>query len=87
MNIIKKIVALLLTLISTMVTYAGNVSGRVVDSSKEPMIQASIRLLAAKDSAYVTGTATNDNGRFRLQGVKSGKYILQGGISPQAVRR
>lgn len=77
MNIIKKIVVLLLILISTMVTYAGNVSGRVVDSSKEPMIQASIRLLAAKDSAYVTGTATNDNGRFRLQGVKSGKYILQ----------
>ena len=77
MNIIKKTVVLLLILISTMVTYAGNVSGRVVDSSKEPMIQASIRLLAAKDSAYVTGTATNDNGRFRLQGVKSGKYILQ----------
>lgn len=77
MNIIKKIVVLLLILISTMVTYAGNVSGRVVDSSKEPMIQASIRLLAAKDSVYVTGTATNDNGRFRLQGVKSGKYILQ----------
>lgn len=77
MNIIKKTVVLLLILISTMVTYAGNVSGRVVDSSKEPMIQASIRLLAAKDSVYVTGTATNDNGRFRLQGVKSGKYILQ----------
>ena len=78
MNVrIKHIITLFLVLFSVATTYAGNIFGRVVDSEKEPLIQASVRLLAAKDSAYIKGGATNEQGRFRINNVKSGKYILQ----------
>lgn len=78
MNVrIKHIIPLILVLFSVTTTYAGNIFGRVVDSEKEPLIQASVKLLAAKDSAYVKGGATNEQGRFRINNVKSGKYILQ----------
>ncbi|MBR5551092.1 MAG: TonB-dependent receptor [Muribaculaceae bacterium] len=78
MNVrIKHIITLFLVLFSVSTTYAGNIFGRVVDSEKEPLIQASVRLLAAKDSAYIKGGATNEQGRFRINNVKSGKYILQ----------
>ena len=74
---IKKISLALAFVAFSLAAYAGNITGKVVDLEKEPMIQASIRLLAAKDSAYVKGTATDEQGRFRLNGVKSGKYIIQ----------
>ena len=78
MNVrIKHIITLFLVLFSVATSYAGNIFGRVVDSEKEPLIQASVRLLAAKDSAYIKGGATNEQGRFRINNVKSGKYILQ----------
>ena len=78
MNVrIKHIITLFLVLFSAATTYAGNIFGKVVDSEKEPLIQASVRLLAAKDSAYIKGGATNEQGRFRINNVKSGKYILQ----------
>lgn len=78
MNVrIKHIITLFLVLFSVATTYAGNIFGKVVDSEKEPLIQASVRLLAAKDSAYIKGGATNEQGRFRINNVKSGKYILQ----------
>ena len=41
------------------------------------MIEATIRLLSAKDSAFVKGGTTNLNGKFTLQGVKQGSYIVQ----------
>lgn len=78
MNIhMKKIISLFLMVVSAATVFAANITGRVIDSEKEPMIQASIRLLAAKDSAYVNGTTTDNQGRFRMVGIKSGKYILQ----------
>ncbi len=36
-----------------------------------------IVLKTAKDSAFVTGTVSNEEGRFTLTNVKSGNYILQ----------
>ncbi|MDU1891184.1 MAG: TonB-dependent receptor [Dysgonomonas sp.] len=52
-----------------------NITGTVIDeATKEGIELASIRILNAKDSAYVTGTVTNPNGKFSV-GVKSGRYI------------
>lgn len=52
------------------------ISGTVLgDSDKEAVIQAGVKILNSKDSAYVTGTATNVNGKFSLS-VNPGKYIL-----------
>ncbi|NDW17901.1 TonB-dependent receptor [Dysgonomonas sp. 216] len=52
------------------------ISGTVLDSlSKDPIPQAGIRILAAKDSSYVNGAATNLSGRFNAS-VKPGNYII-----------
>lgn len=56
------------------VTLNGNVKDAV---SGEPLIQASVRVLAAKDSALVKGAVTDIDGRFNIQGIKAGKYIVE----------
>lgn len=53
-----------------------SITGTVFDdATKEGVELASIRVLNQTDSTYVTGTATNQSGRFSV-GVKSGKYIV-----------
>lgn len=56
---------------------AYTISGTVADESGEPLMEAGIRLLAAKDSAYVKGAAADLNGKFSLADIKNGKYILE----------
>lgn len=56
---------------------AYNVNGLVADEAGEPLMEAGIRLLAAKDSSYVKGTAADLDGKFTLQDIKNGKYILE----------
>jgi outer membrane receptor protein involved in Fe transport len=41
-----------------------------------PLPYASIVLKMEKDSAFVTGTISNDEGRFNMPGVKPGNYVL-----------
>lgn len=53
------------------------VTGTVLDeNTKEAIELASIRIMNAKDSAYVSGTVTNENGKFTI-GLKTGNYIAQ----------
>lgn len=53
------------------------ITGIVYDNStKEIVQQASIRILNAKDSLFVTGGNTNDKGRFSVS-VNPGRYILR----------
>jgi len=57
---------------------AADIRGRLVDAATdEALMQASVRLLAARDSALVTGAVTNEKGAFRLKNVKSGSYIVE----------
>ncbi len=75
-----KNIKMVMVLVLAMASAAANaaiVTGRVIDNAQEPMIQASVSLLAVKDSVYVKGVATNSDGKFRLPDVRSGKYILQ----------
>ena len=54
------------------------VSGRVMDGElNEPIIQASVQLLALPDSSTVAGVATKTDGRFTLPKVAAGKYLLK----------
>ena len=53
------------------------VSGRVVEDTNEPAVQATIQLLSLPDSAYAAGVATTGNGRFTLPKVSAGKYVLK----------
>lgn len=53
-----------------------NITGTVFDDgTKEGIELASIRVLNAKDSAYVTGAATNETGKFSVA-VKPGNYLV-----------
>ncbi|MBO7317143.1 MAG: carboxypeptidase regulatory-like domain-containing protein, partial [Bacteroidales bacterium] len=47
----------------------------VVDN--EPLPRVSVRLMHAKDSAYVAGTTGNNEGVFRIKEVPHGSYIVQ----------
>ena len=54
------------------------VSGLVMDGdANEPLMGASVVLLAPKDSSQVAGVATNLEGKFTLPAVKQGSYILR----------
>lgn len=53
------------------------VSGRVVEDTNEPAVQATIQLLSLPDSAYAAGVATTGKGYFTLPKVSAGKYVLK----------
>ena len=53
------------------------VSGRVVEDTGEPAVQATVQLLSLPDSTFTTGIASNEQGYFSLPRVKAGKYVLK----------
>ena len=55
----------------------GLVSGTVIDNDdNSPVMQATVQILAVRDSSMVTGDVTNNDGRFALS-VRPGKYLLK----------
>lgn len=56
---------------------AYDVTGTVVDSHNDPIIRMAVRLLNPKDSTACGGSITNDNGKFKIDKVNKGKYILE----------
>ncbi|MDE6134487.1 MAG: TonB-dependent receptor, partial [Muribaculaceae bacterium] len=60
------------------VSQAATLRGSVIDAgTREALMQASVRVLAQRDSALVKGAVTDDNGRFSVAGLKAGKYIVE----------
>lgn len=58
-------------------TYSGtNVSGIVTDRDHIPLENATVILLQANDSSFITGVATNRSGEFTIPNVKPQQYIL-----------
>lgn len=56
---------------------AATLHGRVYDTSNEPLIQASVRVLTSGDSTLVKGAVTSADGSFAIGGLKAGKYIVE----------
>lgn len=52
-----------------------NISGLVVDDKNEPIAYASISLLEANDSTFITGTTTNMDGKFSMIGDVQNKVL------------
>lgn len=74
----KKLVSsLLLTILSILTLSAYNINGIVIDDTGEPLPEAGIRLLTARDSAYVKGCAADLDGKFSLSGIRNGSYLLE----------
>lgn len=58
-------------------TSKGTIAGVLLDSaSGRPLREASVALLAGRDSSYVTVTITGGDGQFALRGVALGHYQL-----------
>lgn len=81
MEAFKLIVCLLLLSLSPVFAQksspAGEISGAVVDSaSRKPLRMASVSLLHARDSTYVTATTTGGDGDFRFRKAAPGSYRL-----------
>lgn len=53
-----------------------DVTGKVIESSREFMSFAHVLLLKSTDSVLVKGTITDENGRFFIENVRPGNYIL-----------
>ncbi|WP_245327400.1 carboxypeptidase regulatory-like domain-containing protein [Hymenobacter fodinae] len=58
-------------------TGKAQILGAVADSATgKPLREASISLLAGRDSSYLSFTITDGDGRFTLRNVGSGRYFL-----------
>lgn len=77
LNLKKCLTAFSAAILGCATLLAANIRGTVTDDNGEPLIEATVRLLAAKDSAFVKGTTTDINGKFTLRDIKSGSYIIQ----------
>lgn len=53
------------------------ISGIVYDVKKTSLPYANVVLKKQKDSSFVLGTVTNDEGRFTIANVKSGSYLVE----------
>lgn len=57
--------------------WAYTISGVVSDNAGEPLSDATVRILSAKDSAFVAGGVADLDGAYNISGVRQGKYILE----------
>ncbi|RYZ57602.1 MAG: carboxypeptidase regulatory-like domain-containing protein [Chitinophagaceae bacterium] len=53
------------------------IRGSVLDDKKNPLSEASVLLLQAKDSALVKGSLTTKSGQFAFDQVATGNYLVQ----------
>ena len=54
------------------------ITGVIVDKSSKSTVEfANVELLSTKDSAIIKGTITDAKGKFNLEQVKSGNYLLR----------
>ncbi len=70
--------------ISSMITAqtaSVTVSGKVTNTDKAALPYASIILKKEKDTAFVAGTITNEEGRFSITGIKPDHYLMETSIS------
>lgn len=52
------------------------ITGTVQDEAGRPLATVAVTLRSAADSALVTGVLTRSDGRFRLEGLAPGRYLL-----------
>lgn len=70
------IVILFLTL--SFNVYGYTITGTVTDAKdNSPLPEATVRVLNARDSAYVKGVAANLDGQFTIGGLSNGNYIIE----------
>lgn len=62
---------------SAFIHAASNITGLIKDADTgEPMMEAAVKLLTAKDSTFVSGITSDINGKFTVSNIKAGRYII-----------
>ncbi|MCI0474003.1 MAG: carboxypeptidase regulatory-like domain-containing protein, partial [Ignavibacteria bacterium] len=72
------LIAILMIFICYSVSYSqSRISGIVIDGKDgKPVNEAAVRISTVKDTAFVSGTATDASGKFEISGLTQGKYLL-----------
>ena len=70
---------MLLTFVNTFANVlAGSVTGKIVDSrTNQPVEYATVAIYNQANNSLVTGTITDNDGKFTIDGLKNGTYILK----------
>lgn len=74
LTLILQLLIFAITKAQTSVTISGNIKDK---NSKVVLPFVNVVLKTEKDSTFVSGTATNEEGRFSLSKIKSGNYYLE----------
>lgn len=77
MKIPRRYLSLATLALTTLAAWAYNVTGIVTDQSGEPLPDATVRILATKDSAFVKGSIADATGNFRFSDIKNGRYLIE----------
>ncbi len=73
----RRLAALSCIALCALSVMAYNIRGVISDPDGELLPGATVKLLAARDSAFVQGVKTANNGTFNFKDVSNGKYIVQ----------
>ncbi len=71
------LVLLSVSAIQAQSSHGGTIKGQVVDNARSGIGFASAVLLRVSDSSIITGAKTKDNGRFELNNISPGRYMVR----------
>lgn len=71
------ITALLLIFSLSVLSQEFTLKGKVVDTDGKSLSYVNVILQNTEDNSFVKGTSTNDDGRFEINNLSSGNYILK----------
>ena len=71
----ERLLLILLLFCTELCANAQSVSGKVLDEKQNPIPYANVVILSAKDSAFIAGTTTLEDGRFSINNVASGNIL------------
>lgn len=71
----ERLLLILLLFCTGLRANAQSVSGKVLDEKQNPIPYANVVILSAKDSAFIAGTTTLEDGRFSINNVVSGNIL------------
>src|SRR5579871_1141242 len=75
-NLMTICVLLVVSLTAKSQETSGMVSGSILDESQKGIESASISLLDGKDSSSIKTSVSNKEGKFEINSIKEGKYLL-----------
>ncbi|MDE6248879.1 MAG: TonB-dependent receptor, partial [Paramuribaculum sp.] len=76
-HIFRRLAMMCVIVPAAIAAIASDITGRIKDDTGEVLPDATVKLLSLPDSTFVKGIQANDEGKFRLTGVKRGQYVAE----------